>query len=201
MSVSGAPMTPWQAISIKTLEDIIVTQKACFAADGGVICLIGRTVAIRADVIQTEDFYRYFLNEPWVFNSKVHTGDDTAITRWVQARSKTVYQCAPEAALTSLTNSEYSDWIGQVKRWWRSRSMHFIKLLWGPPHLLVRLAAHPYTTFQLLNTLINVPLTCLYSAAGVITVRNVFLSKNLPEGLNDEALNQSRVEILIGVFT
>ncbi|KAL4721742.1 hypothetical protein ACLX1H_011236 [Fusarium chlamydosporum] len=70
MSVSGAPMTPWQAISIKTLEDIIVTQKACFAADGGVICLIGRTVAIRADVIQTEDFYRYFLNEPWVFNSK-----------------------------------------------------------------------------------------------------------------------------------
>ncbi|KAK9793293.1 putative N-acetylglucosaminyltransferase [Seiridium cardinale] len=196
--VSEPPVTPWQALSIKSIEDLVVTQKICYAADGGLICLIGRAVALRADLIQNEEFYKYFLNEPWIATSNVHSGDDTTITRWVQARSRTSYQSAPEAMITTLTKNTYQDWIGQCQRWLRIRYMHFIKMLWGPPRLWIRIARQPYTTFHLIHTLTSVPLGVLYFVSWLITVQN-FLGLGLGHP-HHEGKQNPHAGLLAGLF-
>jgi len=134
-------------------------------ADGGVWCLVGRTVLVRTDILQNHEFYDEFVNENW-FGKKLNTGDDVTVTRWIQhvAGWRVAIQDVPEAVVTTTIKRD-SGFAKQMIRWQRSTLMMLITHLFREPGLRRLWSTHPYMARKMVERLIRPVLNYVYIVA------------------------------------
>ncbi|KAI0969642.1 hypothetical protein F4678DRAFT_439566 [Xylaria arbuscula] len=109
----------WNFLGISYLERRVWNNLVTNGIDGSISTLSGRTAAYRTDILQTEEFSQYFLNDSWR-GKKIHIGDDKCLTRYIYSRGwKIVIQ--PDARATIETTVEPDrKYINQCLRWSRA---------------------------------------------------------------------------------
>lgn len=139
-------------------------------ADGGIWCLVGRTVIVRTEILQNEDFYDEFVNETW-FGNKLNTGDDVTVTRWIQhvAGWQVAIQDCPEATVTTTIKRD-SGFAKQMIRWQRSTLMMLITHLCIQPGFAKLAETHPYMARKMIERLYRPLLDYLYIVAWINTL-------------------------------
>uniref|UniRef100_A0A093V5P2 Uncharacterized protein n=1 Tax=Talaromyces marneffei PM1 TaxID=1077442 RepID=A0A093V5P2_TALMA len=111
-------ITVWEAAATLDMYRMNHDQPVRFAADEGCWVLVGRTVFVRAGIIQDQHFVDAFTHQ--VVNNKIVNGaDDVYLTGWVLDHDwKICVQNAPEAEITT-----------EIKRDWKKHPYLTRKLL------------------------------------------------------------------------
>ena len=81
-----AELSLWQYLASHRLKRRNINISASNYIDGGVMCLSGRTVGYRAEILKDEAFLSSFTNDYWRGTYLLDSGDDTFITRWLYAK-------------------------------------------------------------------------------------------------------------------
>jgi len=107
-------------------------QPVRFAADGGCWVLVGRTMFIRAAIVQDESFAKAFTNQ--VINDTIVNGaDDVYVTDWVLDHGwRICVQNAPEAEITTNVKRNWS-FVLQNLRWERGNFRTFSSRIFVSP--------------------------------------------------------------------
>jgi hypothetical protein len=101
-------ITIWEAAAALDMFKLNHDQPVRFAADGGCWALVGRTMFVRAAILQDQQFVDAFTHQV-VDHIIVNGADDVYVTGWVLDHGwKICVQNAPEAEITT-----------DVKRDWR----------------------------------------------------------------------------------
>ncbi|KAI1284202.1 putative polysaccharide synthase Cps1 [Xylaria sp. FL0933] len=108
----------WNFLGIGYLERRNFNNLACNSIDGSISTLSGRTAAYRTEILQTNEFFEYFMNDSWR-GKKIHIGDDKCLTRYVYSRQWEIrIQSDPRATIETTVESN-SKYIHQCLRWAR----------------------------------------------------------------------------------
>lgn len=137
-------------------------------ADGGVWCLVGRTILVRSGILRTKDFYNEFANELW-FWKYLNTGDDVFITKWIQhiERWDIAVQDRPEAAVTTTIKRD-SGFAKQMIRWQRSTLVMLINHLFCDPGFFKLRREYPYMAKKMVERLMRSLLNWTYYSSWVM---------------------------------
>ncbi|KAI1170095.1 putative polysaccharide synthase Cps1 [Nemania sp. FL0916] len=109
----------WNFLGIGYLERRVFNNLATNAIDGSISTLSGRTAAYRTEIIQTEEFATYFLNDNWN-GRKVHIGDDKCLTRYVYNHGwNIVIQPDPRSTIETTVEPDMKGYLNQCMRWAR----------------------------------------------------------------------------------
>jgi glycosyltransferase involved in cell wall biosynthesis len=116
----------YDVLSNMRLAVRFIDLKATTFWDRGCSCISGRTACYRTSVVQTDEFYRGFMNEKYLGLLLV-SGDDKYLTRFVVNRGyKTYHQLDSRCCLKTPFFHNYRFFV-QLVRWsrntWRSDSM------------------------------------------------------------------------------
>jgi cellulose synthase/poly-beta-1,6-N-acetylglucosamine synthase-like glycosyltransferase len=145
---SGKTWNVWEVAGAKRLWQRTRLETANNAIDGGCMVLSGRTVLYRAEIIKDEGFLYAFTRDYWLGRYLLDSGDDTFITRWVQANGwKIRFQsCAEADVITSCKDT--SAYNKQCIRWHRNSLRTSIRTVVYIPHIL-RLVACQLSPIQI----------------------------------------------------
>ena len=125
----------WQRLADRRLARRNRSQTAMNFIDGGVTCLSGRTVAYRAEIVNSPDFIQSFTSDFWLGRYLLDAGDDTFCTRWLITRGWQIkIQSAPEAEIYTVV-LDSSLFLRQMLRWARNCKRSFIRCLIGIPKI------------------------------------------------------------------
>ncbi|OIW30741.1 family 2 glycosyltransferase [Coniochaeta ligniaria NRRL 30616] len=147
-------ITPWEVAALRAFDghgNHLVTR---FKADGGVWCLVGRTIFVRAEILQNEAFYHDFANEVFMAGKALNTGDDVFITRWVQhvmGWALAIQDC-PEATVTTTIKSD-AGFAKQMLRWRRNLFLMILTHLFMDPGWFALRRKYPYMAKKMLGRL------------------------------------------------
>ncbi|RYP82002.1 hypothetical protein DL769_001759 [Monosporascus sp. CRB-8-3] len=109
-------VTPWEVAAMRLLSDYNHGTAAQYAADGGVFCLVGRTMLARATAVQNPELLDALTNEFWR-GKKINTGGDSFLTRWLHTKGwKFCIQNAPEAEVLPVVERDATS-VKQLVRW------------------------------------------------------------------------------------
>lgn len=87
--------------------------------DGSISTLSGRTAAYRTAILQTEEFFDYFLSDNWG-GKKLNSDDDKCLTRYVYSRGWNIaIQPDPRATIETTVEPDRK-YIQQCLRWARA---------------------------------------------------------------------------------
>ena len=158
-------LTKWETLALRSFDGHSKYNAIRMGADGGVWCLVGRTVLVRADILQNIEFYDEFVNEVW-FGKKLNTGDDVTVTRWIQhvAGWRVAIQDVPEAVVTTTVKRD-SGFAKQMIRWQRSTLMMLITHLFREPGFRRLYRTHPYMARKMVERLVRPVLNYGYIVA------------------------------------
>ncbi|KAI0431143.1 putative polysaccharide synthase Cps1 [Xylaria sp. FL1042] len=108
----------WNFLGIGYLERRGFNNLATNGVDGSISTLSGRTAAYRTEILQTDEFSEYFMNDSWR-GKKIHIGDDKCLTRYVYSQGwKIVIQSEPRATIETTVESNRK-YLHQCLRWSR----------------------------------------------------------------------------------
>ncbi|WPH02145.1 glycosyltransferase family 2 protein [Acrodontium crateriforme] len=107
----------WNFLGIAYLERRVWNNVTTNAIDGSISTLSGRTAAYRTEILKTEEFYDYFINDSW-FGKQLNSDDDKCLTRYVYSRGWSI-------AIQFNSCSARSHWRGNFtvmfkESYWRS---------------------------------------------------------------------------------
>ena len=143
----------WQAyiadfrLFVRTVE-----LRATTFVDKGCSCISGRSGCYLAKVLQTEEFYDYFINEKFCCGRQLQSGDDKCLTRYIVNKGyKTYHQLDSKCQLSTqfFTGKRF---LKQLLRWsrntWRSdlKALFLERDIWRTT---------PFTAFILLDKMIT----------------------------------------------
>ena len=104
--------------------------------DGGIVCMSGRTVAYRTEILQDRASMHAFTNETWFGKNQLNADDDNFITHWMVSHGwETYMQYHPEVEVKT-TLAKDATYLRQCIRWsrsnWRSNltSMFVERHIW-----------------------------------------------------------------------
>ncbi|EMC92914.1 glycosyltransferase family 2 protein [Baudoinia panamericana UAMH 10762] len=109
----------WNFLGIAYLERRVWNNIATNAIDGSLSTLSGRTAAYKTEILKSEEFFHYFLNDHWR-GRPLNTDDDKCLTRYVYSHGWSIaIQCDSRSVIE--TNMEDSPkYIAQCLRWARA---------------------------------------------------------------------------------
>lgn len=93
---------------------------------GQVLNISGWLAAFRTRIFQKQAFYDFFLQEKWLRQFPIRTGDDNAFTKWVVREGwETWFENDPNKAaiVLSLPGPVY---LKQLLRWQRDTTRHYL---------------------------------------------------------------------------
>ncbi|KAI0409688.1 putative polysaccharide synthase Cps1 [Xylaria palmicola] len=109
----------WNFLGISYLERRVWNNLATNGVDGSISTLSGRTAAYRSEILQTEEFTRYFLGDNWA-GRKLNSDDDKCLTRYVYSHGwKIAIQPDPRATIETTVEPDRK-YISQCLRWARA---------------------------------------------------------------------------------
>jgi hypothetical protein len=140
------------------------------AADGGVWCLVGRTILVRTNIVQNQEFYTAFTSELWM-GQLLNTGDDVFITRWIQLLQgwKIGFQDVLEAAVKTTIKQDIG-YFFQIIRWKRSTAQMMVTNLFINPGFWALRERYPYMARKLAERLVRPTLTWINIVAWFFTL-------------------------------
>ncbi|KAF2450927.1 glycosyltransferase family 2 protein [Karstenula rhodostoma CBS 690.94] len=145
-------VTIWEAAAALDMFKMNHDQPVRFTADGSLWVLSGRTVFIRAAIMQDPPFAEAYTHQ--VIDGKIVNGaDDVWVTEWVLDHDwKICVQNAPEAEI--LTNVP-RDWkfVLQNLRWDRGNFRSFCGRIFGSPGYRAMMQRHPHLTMVMIEKL------------------------------------------------
>jgi cellulose synthase/poly-beta-1,6-N-acetylglucosamine synthase-like glycosyltransferase len=116
---SASVITASEVMTMRALQGSGDSNAIMYAAEGTVVCLTGRTMVVKAEAVQTEEFHFALTHQTWK-GKIINTGDDGFVTHWLLNHGwKLAFQNAPEAEIFTLTESG-SRFAKQLVRWRRA---------------------------------------------------------------------------------
>lgn len=145
-------------------------MKAAYAADGGInFCVSGVTILLRAEILRDPAFQHAFTNDMWR-GHRQNTGDDTFITRWIlfghlfqtsqrqgdgKRQQWKLGMQLTEAAEVGTSIMPDANFVGQLKRWYRSGLRHRLMCLFYEPGLRAMLQTCPFMARKMVEGMLN----------------------------------------------
>jgi hypothetical protein len=125
-------ITVWEAAAALDMFKLNHDQPVRFAADGGCWALVGRTMFVRAAILQDQNFIDAFTHQ--VINHTIGNGaDDVYVTEWVLDHGwKICVQNAPEAEITTNVRRDWTFAL-QNLRWERGNFRSFYTRIFVNP--------------------------------------------------------------------
>ncbi|RYP79600.1 hypothetical protein DL770_006601 [Monosporascus sp. CRB-9-2] len=164
-------VTPWEVAAMRFLSSYNHGTAAQYAADGGVFCLVGRTMLARAKAVQNPEFLHALTNEFWR-GKKINTGDDSFMTRWLHTRGwKFRIQDAPEAEVLTIVERD-ATFVKQLVRWRRSGFQGFVRRLTYEPGFFEIYKKQPYFARKLLQALFGPLIILIHLWAWATCIRD-----------------------------
>jgi cellulose synthase/poly-beta-1,6-N-acetylglucosamine synthase-like glycosyltransferase len=163
-------ITPWEVAALRAFDGQSKYIASRVKADGGVWCLTGRTIFVRAEILKNEAFYYDFAHEYWCGNN-LNAGDDVFITRWVQHIMgwEIAVQDCPEATVTTTIKRDFG-FAKQMIRWQRSTLIMLITHLFFEPGYRKLRRTYPYMARKMVERLMRPYSNLLYFCAFVVTM-------------------------------
>ncbi|PVH97739.1 glycosyltransferase family 2 protein [Periconia macrospinosa] len=157
-------ITVWEAAAAFDMFKLNLEQPVRFAADGGCWALVGRTMFVRASILQDEKFVDAFTHQ--VYNNTIVNGaDDVYVTEWVLDHGWEIcVQNAPEAEITADVKRDWRFAL-QNLRWERGNFRSFSTRLISKPGFFAFRKRHPYLTRKLVEKLTRPLWTFAYVSA------------------------------------
>ncbi|KAI9929425.1 hypothetical protein ASPWEDRAFT_41363 [Aspergillus wentii DTO 134E9] len=111
-----------EAVGASRLDRRSVTNAAMAQfCNGQVFVCTGRTSAYRTEILQDPEFTKYFTGDLWMGKHPLRSGDDVAITSWLQRKGwRTGFVSKDDYAIISRPK-QAGVHLGQVLRWQRNR--------------------------------------------------------------------------------
>ena len=139
-------ITPWEVAAAKNLFGARTTKYDVYAATKFRWIIAGGSVLYRAEIAQSEEFQRAFLNDIWHTprwlrlwgdgKTRLDSGDDTFISRWVARQGfVNAVQQLPETKVLRVPKRTGAAWWTQFTRWERSSLQSQIRSLWEVPQI------------------------------------------------------------------
>ena len=115
-------MSAFESIGASRLDRRSITNAAMAQfCHGQVLVCTGRTSAYRTEILQDPEFIKYFTEDLWMGKYQLRSGDDVAITSWLQRKGwRTGFVSNDESAIISQPKRGNIH-LGQVLRWARNR--------------------------------------------------------------------------------
>ncbi|KAI0020239.1 family 2 glycosyltransferase [Xylariomycetidae sp. FL0641] len=154
-------ITAWEVASIFSLYRQNQIQAVRYACDGGCWFMTGRTIFVRAALLNNPTFAKAFTHETFGGQLK-NTGDDVFITQYLQQMGwKTAIQNSPEAEIFTevMIDRRYCQ---QMIRWQRDAIQYYSQTLFGYPGIFTLYKRNPYTTRQMVERLLRPIITWTY---------------------------------------
>ena len=132
--------TRWWSL-VEYLGAIYVTRRnqetvATSRIDGGISCLSGRTLAIRASIVKQPWFRQEYVEETWN-GRRLNPDDDNFITRWCWKQGYSIcIQSHEDAVIYTTFGDQKMQYLYRCVRWERSRLRHTFQMLKKPRILL-----------------------------------------------------------------
>jgi glycosyltransferase involved in cell wall biosynthesis len=131
--------------------------RASTAMDKGCSCISGRTGCYRTDILQTEDFYEYFIHEKFC-GMQLQSGDDKCVTRYMYKTGHKTYHQFGENCKLSTSFETGMKFLKQNLRWSRNTWRSDIKCIFVERYIW---KICPITAFMLLDKMIT-PFTMMF---------------------------------------
>ena len=109
----------WNFLGICYLERRVWNNVTTNAIDGSISTLSGRTVAYRTEILKTDEFSHYFMNDSWL-GRKLNSDDDKCLTRYVYSHGWSIALQSDPRAIIETTLEEDTKYISQCVRWARA---------------------------------------------------------------------------------
>ncbi|RYP64535.1 hypothetical protein DL771_008724 [Monosporascus sp. 5C6A] len=170
-------VAPWEVAAMRFLGSYNQGVAAQYAADGGVFCLVRRTMLVRAKAVQNPEFLHALTHEFWR-GKKINTGDDSFLTRWLHTKGwKFCIQNAPEAEVFTMVERD-ATFVKQLVRWRRSGFQGFIRRLTYEPGFFKVYKKQPYFARKLLQALFGPVIILIHLWAWATCIRDTPLIAN-----------------------
>jgi cellulose synthase/poly-beta-1,6-N-acetylglucosamine synthase-like glycosyltransferase len=154
----GSPFEIIQILADMRLAVRYLELRATTTMDKGCSCISGRTGCYRTDILQTDDFYDYFLNEKFC-GMQLQSGDDKCLTRYMyKTGHKTYHQFYNNCKLSTSFESGWK-FMKQNLRWSRNTWRSDIKAVFVERYIW---KVCPITALMLLDKMLT-PFTMLFS--------------------------------------
>ncbi|KAG9231685.1 polysaccharide synthase [Amylocarpus encephaloides] len=145
-------ITVWEAAAALDMFQMKGLQAMRFAADGGCWALVGRTLFVRAAILQDPHFINAFTHQ--IVGNRVENGaDDVFVTEWTFDHGwKVCVQNSPESKITTDVKQDHK-FAWQVLRWERGNIRSFLSRIFVYPGSRAMMRRHPYSTRKMIERL------------------------------------------------
>lgn len=147
-------------LAVRFLELMATTR-----LDKGCSCISGRTGCYRTNIIQNEEFYKYFLEEKF-FGMQLQSGDDKCLTRFIMNKGYDTYHQLRSTCELSTTFKKGNGFIKQLLRWSRNTWRSDIKAVFVEGKIW---KYHPITAFIMVDKMLT-PFFLLFGLCYVIPI-------------------------------
>ncbi|KAJ4016077.1 hypothetical protein NW752_007013 [Fusarium irregulare] len=162
-------LTPWEVAAIRKLSGNNEKQMLLHASGGGIWCLTGRTMLLRASAIKPGTFLDEWTNEIF-WGRLIQTGEDSFLTRWLRDNGwELFHQDAPEAEVFTEVKTD-SNYIGQLIRWRRNGFQAFIMQLFVDPGFRTIYRRDPYFARKLAEELGRPLITLVHLVGWILSI-------------------------------
>ena len=118
--------TFWESLG-SARNTSIVFNATVSAQQLGFSTMIQCTTCYRAPILQDQEFLDALVNEKWLSNYPLQSGDESFISRWLQRKGRRVaYQNCPETELWTTAKPDAS-YLRQLIRWTRADLRHGLR--------------------------------------------------------------------------
>jgi cellulose synthase/poly-beta-1,6-N-acetylglucosamine synthase-like glycosyltransferase len=153
----------WGVMADMRLAVRFLELMATTTLDGGCSCLSGRTACYRTEILQTDEFYDYLINETFC-GHQVQSGDDKCITRFIINKGYKTYHQLRSSCELDTSFETGSRFFLQMVRWARNTWRSDIKSIFVERHIWKNT---PLTAFIILDKMIT-PFIIVYGLIVVI---------------------------------
>jgi len=119
MRPKGKRPDVFEIVSDMRLSARYIEIRATTLVDKCCSCISGRTMAFRTNIIQNEEFYKFFLDEKF-FGMQLQSGDDKALTRYLISNDYSQYHQLNNDCKLTTTFESGMRFIKQNIRWSRN---------------------------------------------------------------------------------
>ncbi|KAI9768148.1 MAG: hypothetical protein M1839_004175 [Geoglossum umbratile] len=135
----------WQYLGAIYIERRNFEIVATTNIDGGLSCLSGRTLIVRAEIVKAPDFIQGYTSERWQ-GRLLNTDDDNFVTRWLFSHEWEIRIQSSAAAVVYTTLEAGPKYWAQCERWSRSNWRSNYKSMTGKQHPWRK---QPWSTYAL----------------------------------------------------
>lgn len=137
----------WRIMADMRLAVRFLELMATTVMDRGASCISGRTACYLTEILQTDEFYNYFLNEKFLGMS-LQSGDDKCVTRYIINKGYKTYHQLRNTCMLSTTFERGTRFFIQMLRWARNTWRSDLKAVFTERYIWCN---NPVTAFILLD--------------------------------------------------